>query len=78
MVPLVEVALTTPLDGPNAGETTGTVNPGVIWVTKPFQLGLEAIIPINEASGEDIGVRAQIHWYFGNIFPNSLGKPLFD
>ena len=78
IVPLVEVALTTPLEGPNAGDTTGTINPGIIWVTKPFQLGLEAIIPINERSGDDIGVRAQIHWYFSNIFPNSLGKPLFD
>jgi hypothetical protein len=77
IVPLVEVALTTPLDGPNAGVTTGTVNPGFIWVEEYFQYGLEAVIPINEASG-GIGMRAQIHWYLGNVFPNSLGKPIFD
>jgi hypothetical protein len=77
-VPLVEVALTTPLDGPDAGFTTGTINPGVIWVGKQFQFGLEGIVPINSRSGEGLGVRAQIHFYLGNIFPNSIGKPIFD
>ncbi len=77
-VPLVEFALTTPLDGPDAGETTGTINPGIIWVREEAQYGVEAIIPINENSGDGIGVRAQVHWYFPNIFPNTLGKPIFD
>jgi hypothetical protein len=46
-VPLVEFALTTPLNGPNAGLTTGTVNPGVIWVGRYLQFGVEAIVPVN-------------------------------
>ena len=78
VVPLVEFAFTTPLDGPDAGETTGTINPGIIWVQEEFQFGLEAIIPVNEAS-DGLGFRAQFHWYFANIFPDSfLGKPIFD
>ncbi|CAH2406081.1 hypothetical protein [Mesorhizobium escarrei] len=78
-VPLVEVALTTPLDGPDAGFTTGTINPGVIWVGEQFQFGLEGIVPVNSRSGEGLGVRAQIHFYLGNIFPNNImGKPIFD
>lgn len=77
-VPLVELALSAPVDGPNAGETTGTINPGVIWVGEAFQFGLEAIVPINERSGDDIGMRAQIHFYLGNLFPNTIGKPIFD
>lgn len=78
LVPLVEFAMQTPLNGPLAGETTGTINPGVIWVGESAQLGMEAIIPINENSGRDIGVRAQIHFYLGNIFSNAIGKPIFD
>ena len=78
-VPLVEVALTTPLNGPDAGFTTGTINPGIIWVGKAFQFGLEAIVPVNSRSGEGLGARAQIHFYLGNLFPNSfIGKPIFD
>src|SRR3977135_2421551 len=33
-VPLVEFTTSTPLNGPLAGRTTGTVNPGVIWVSR--------------------------------------------
>src|SRR3984893_11466978 len=33
-VPLVEFTTATPLNGPLAGRTTGTVNPGVIWVNR--------------------------------------------
>jgi hypothetical protein len=74
-VPLVEFALQTPLNGPNTGRTTGTINPGVIWVGRYLQVGVEAIIPINASSGRDLGVRAQAHLYFSEIFPGL--KPIF-
>jgi hypothetical protein len=76
-VPLVEFALQTPLNGPLAGQTTGTINPGVIWVGRYLQFGVEAIVPINTASGVDIGVRAQAHLFLPQIFPNTIGKPIF-
>lgn len=68
-VPLVEFTTATPLNGPNAGRTTGTVNPGVIWVSHYLQVGVEAIIPMNASSGRDLGVRAQAHLYLPAIFP---------
>jgi hypothetical protein len=58
-------------------KTTGTVNPGVIYAADKFQLAAEAIIPINRASGDDIGVIGQVHFYLDDIFPHSLGKPIF-
>jgi hypothetical protein len=74
-VPLVEFAFQTPLEGPLGGRTTGTVNPGVIWVSRYFQFGVEAIVPINAQSGRDLGVRAQAHLYLPAIFPGL--KPIF-
>src|SRR5262249_43094774 len=41
MIPLVEFAMETPVEGPQAGRTTGTINPGVIWFGRYVQLGLE-------------------------------------
>jgi hypothetical protein len=76
-VPLVEFALQTPSDGPRAGKTTGTVDPGVIWVGRYFQFAAEAIVPIDGSSGRDVGVRAQAHLYFSAIFPDTIGKPIF-
>jgi hypothetical protein len=69
MIPIVEVALQTPIDGPHARDTTGTVNPGVIWFGRYFQLGIEAVIPFNTASGKNVGVLAQIHFYLDDILP---------
>jgi len=77
MIPLVEVELSTPLDRGQAGRTTGTVNPGVIWAGRFFQVGLEAVVPINERSGKNVGVRAMLHFFLDDLFPTSYGRPLF-
>jgi hypothetical protein len=69
MIPIVEFAMQTPIDGPRARYTTGTINPGVIWFGRYFQLGLEAMVPINATSGKNVGVLAQIHFYLDDILP---------
>jgi hypothetical protein len=76
-VPLVEFTTSTPLNGPLAGRTTGTVNPGFIWVDRYLQVAVEAIIPIDAHSGRDLGVRAQAHLYLSAIFPDFYAKPVF-
>jgi len=69
MIPIVEFALETPLDGRNAGRTTGTINPGIIWFGRYFQLGIEAVIPVNRDVSKNIGALAQIHFYLDDILP---------
>jgi hypothetical protein len=49
----------------------------VIWVGDTFQVGLEAIVPINRASGSGIGGLVQLHLYLDDMFPKSIGAPLF-
>jgi hypothetical protein len=61
----------------NPSTTTGTVNPGVIWVGSYFQVGIEAMIPINRASGTGVGVLGQLHLYLDDMFPTTYGQPLF-
>ena len=77
LIPLVEFALETPLNRGEEGQTTGTINPGVIWAGKYFQVGVEAVIPINERTGNNVGVIAQLHFFVDDLFPHSLGRPLF-
>ena len=77
LVPLVEFALETPLNRGAHGQTTGTINPGVIWAGKYFQVGAEAIIPINERTGTNIGAIVQLHFFVDDLFPHSIGRPLF-
>ena len=76
-VPLVEFTTSTPLNGPLAGRTTGTVNPGVIWINRYLQVAAEAIIPMDAHSGRDVGARLQAHLYLPAIFPDFYSKPIF-
>ncbi|HSC17993.1 MAG TPA: hypothetical protein VLC74_03670 [Rhizomicrobium sp.] len=76
LTPVVEFSLSSPLDR-DGGPTTGTIDPGVIWSGQQIQLGVEAILPVNHATGSNIGAIAQLHFYLDDIFPHSLGRPLF-
>jgi hypothetical protein len=77
VIPLVEFSFTKPIDRADDDSTTGTINPGFIWAGQTSQVGIEAILPINHASGSGIGAMAQLHFYLDDIFPTTLGKPLF-
>ncbi|HUO08358.1 MAG TPA: hypothetical protein VM008_08680 [Phycisphaerae bacterium] len=76
MIPLVEISgSTTENRGPST--TTGTVNPGVLFEMKYFQVGVEALIPMNRDSGENVGAVIQVWWFLDDIEPKLFGKPLF-
>ena len=79
MIFIVEASMQTPVANTQDSGilTTGTINPGVIWIGRSFQFGVEAVVPVNRQSGADIGVIAQVHFYLDDIFPGSIGKPLF-
>lgn len=72
LVPIVEMPMSR-----SQGQTTGTINPGLIWVNRYGQFGIEAQIPINSASGSHVGVLVQAHVFLDDIAPKTLGKPLF-
>ena len=76
LTPIVEYSFSSPLER-GGGETTGTFNPGLVWSGQYTQFAVEAIVPANRASGDNVGVIAQLHFYIDDIFPDTLGKPLF-
>lgn len=73
LIPLVEIPLSR-----SQGQTTGTVNPGFIWINRYGQFGVEAQIPINRASGSHVGILVQAHVFFDDVAPTTIGKPLFQ
>ena len=50
---------------------------GVIWISTYFQVGAEAVLPVNHASGTGVGFLGQLHLYLDDMFPTTIGKPLF-
>jgi len=77
LIPLVEFPFETPLNRGQEGQTTGTINPGLIWSGKYFQVGAEAVIPVNSRTGSNVGFIAQLHFYLDDLFPKTLGGPVF-
>jgi len=77
LIPLVEFVYAKPQSG---GATTGTIAPGLFYEADSWQLGAEAIIPGNGATrqSQGTGFIVQFHLFLDDIFPNSLGKPLFE
>ena len=77
MIGVVEFPMETALDR-GGGGTTGTVNPGVIWAGQNIQLAVEAVIPVNRRTGGSVGLIAQLHFFLDDLFPQTLGKPIFQ
>ena len=76
LTPLVEFRFTTPVTDRYGEKTIGTINPGIIWSGQSMQFGIEAIIPATKASGKNVGIIAQLHFYLDDIFPQTIGRPL--
>ena len=90
LIPTVEAVFSMPVSNigpsvigavPGTHEVTGTVQPGVFYIGRlggvSFELGAEALIPINRASGKHVGAVAILDFFLDDMFPDSIGKPLF-
>ena len=79
LIPLVEFALTTPFNrGYRRHQTTGTVQPGVIWAGQYFQVGAETIIPTNSLSGHGIRRRRAAPFLSRRSLPQQHRKAAFQ
>jgi hypothetical protein len=78
LIPLVEFTWESAASSPNQQSTTWTAAPGVIYLAQWGEIGLEALVPLNKAAGKNIGAVALVHFFFDDLFPNSIGKPIFQ
>lgn len=78
LTPLVELSWSSPATAPSSVGTQLMLAPGVAYAGGWYQLAASALVPLNRATGRNVGFIAQLHLYFDDLFPNSLGKPLFS
>lgn len=76
MIPLVEVALTSPQNR-GGGAATGTINPGILYESRFYQIGAEAVIPINHQTGPGVGFLVNVNIYIDDLLPKLFGYPIF-
>ncbi|MDE2053539.1 MAG: hypothetical protein KGI62_02515 [Xanthomonadaceae bacterium] len=77
MIPIVELPMQTCLDRGCHGQTTGYVAPGVIWIGRYVQWGVELLAPVNRRTGNSIGVMFGFDVYLDDLAPHGFGAPLF-
>jgi hypothetical protein len=70
MFPIVEFNFSTNASKPDSGQTTAFANPGLIWVGRYVELGLEAKLPLNDVSGKNAGINALIHVFIDDLWPD--------
>ena len=78
LTPVAEVAWSSPASKPNQSSTQYLFGVGVNYTADTYALSVEALIPGNRQTGSHLGVIAQFHLYFDDLFPNSLGKPIVN
>ena len=74
LVPLVEFAF----DSSRGTKSIATMNPGLSYVAVTWQIAVEAIVPLNSASGHNIGARTQLLLFLDDLAPSLFGKPLLS
>jgi hypothetical protein len=77
MILVTEFPMETCMSADCKGQITGTVNPGIVWCGKYTEFGVAAQIPINSRSGSSVGILGLIHLYIDDLFPKSIGRPIF-
>ncbi|MGH8183680.1 MAG: hypothetical protein ACREPH_08480 [Rhodanobacteraceae bacterium] len=77
MVPIVELPMQTCLDRGCHGQTTGYVAPGVIWIGRYVQWGVELLAPVNRRTGSSLGVMFGLDFYLDDLAPHGFGAPIF-
>ena len=77
LVAVVEFPNETCLNTDCKNNTTSTINPGIAWIGKYTELGLAAEIPTSSRAGAGTGVFALFHLFVDDLFPKSIGRPIF-
>lgn len=76
-IPLVEFTFNHPINGPNQFNTPASyAYPGFLWIGKYWELGVEAIVPMNSTTGSQPGVQALVHLFLDDISPQIFTRSL--
>jgi hypothetical protein len=78
LTPVVELSWSSSASKPTQDVTQYLWGVGVNYTATNYAVGLEMLVPGNGNTGSHLGVIAQFHLYFDDLFPHSLGKPIAE
>jgi hypothetical protein len=79
MTPMTEVLFTVPVGRSFGARTTALIAPGISYAGEGWEFAVEALLPATHATGNGLGVTAQLHLALDFLFADSIiGRPLFS
>jgi hypothetical protein len=76
-IPIVEFTFNNPVNGPNQyNSPTSYAYPGFLWIGKVWELGVEAIVPMNSTTGSQTGVQFLVHLFLDDLAPDIFTRSL--
>jgi hypothetical protein len=78
LTPVVELSWSSPASKPTQDATQYLWGVGLNYTATTWATTLELLVPGNSATGSHLGVIAQFHLYFDDLFPRSLGAPIVN
>ena len=69
LTPLAELLMTAPAGRSYGARTTALIAPGITYAGEGWEFLIEALVPATRATGEGVGVRAQLHLVLDFLFP---------
>ena len=78
LIPIAEFNWTSPTVSGGNGPTTWTMAPGFIYLRSWYQVGVEALVPLDKGAGTNLGVIVQLHVFLDDLYPHGVGAPILD
>jgi hypothetical protein len=78
LIPVAEFTWSSTAKSSGGDPTSWTLAPGVIYLRSWYQVGLEALVPLNKAAGTNLGAIVQVHFFIDDLYPRGIGAPLVD
>ena len=78
LIPVAEFNWQSAASSPGGNATSWTLAPGAIYLRTWYQVGVEALVPLNKAAGTNVGFIVQFHVFLDDLYPHGIGAPLLD
>ncbi len=78
MIPVAEFNWTSAAASPGGSPASWTLAPGFIYLRSWYQVGVEALVPLDKAAGTNVGFIVQFHVFIDDLYPRGIGAPLVE
>jgi hypothetical protein len=78
MIPVAEFTWTSAAASPGGSPASWTLAPGFIYLRSWYQIGVEALVPLDKAAGTNVGFIVQVHVFIDDLYPHGIGAPLVE